>query len=140
MGERLEAFIDDLCVSSLVARNSQLAKACDDVLWKPHWIAGGEYAGCGSWLRALWVASAASCSKYSRVVVPVDTQLLMVMGGGVFVVFSLIGLCLTWMQRRRRLAKWGSRGAEQSIRTRLRAPQVPASRAVPTWGRAKIVS
>jgi len=35
--------------------------ACKEVLWKPHWEAGGGYAGCGAWLRATWVATVGSC-------------------------------------------------------------------------------
>jgi hypothetical protein len=59
MGADIEEFISKLC--NRTVRTPELAEACNEVLWKPHWETGGAFAGCGAWLRAFWVAKAVSC-------------------------------------------------------------------------------
>jgi hypothetical protein len=63
MGADLEQFIEETCSNNESDGKYTLdvAQACEDVLWKPHWKQGGSLSGCGAWLRASWVARAASC-------------------------------------------------------------------------------
>jgi len=64
MGADLETFVEKVCNGSIPTNRDHedaLARACKEVLWKPHWQEGGGYAGCGAWLRANWVATVGSC-------------------------------------------------------------------------------
>jgi hypothetical protein len=100
MGETIEEFIKERCNCSI--QTPELARACDEVLWKPHWKTGGAYAGCGAWLRAYWVAKAASCELEVEVAKPEDMfWIYLGVGAGLAAVFIVLAFlfCLQKAQQ-----------------------------------------
>jgi hypothetical protein len=132
MGESLEEFVVKVCNLSDVAAqenlwsgfpNNQskhtaaLTRACNDVLWKPHWVPGGAYAGCGAWLRAHWVAKVASCGlPDEETSSETDVLLWILVGiGGVGALILLLLLSAVCFCRRRQAAGMNATSGKMEV-------------------------
>jgi beta-glucanase (GH16 family) len=101
-GQDLEKHISGLCNRSYqTTQNEALVKACDEVMWKPYWQQGGEYAGCGAWLRAVWVAKAVQCEDP-----PADVMWVLWLSIGIASALMVLCICLIlWRKSRNRVEK-----------------------------------
>jgi hypothetical protein len=100
MGSDLENFIENLCNQK--HQSQDLHQACNDVLWKPHWEAGGSFSACASWLRAGWVAQKASSCVQPTSAAAASVMLVYAgVAAGVATVLAIAGLCccVSHMQR-----------------------------------------